>query len=132
MLSNGYGRILNVGSTGSFIASPSDAVYSATKAYILSFSNALCGELSYTNVKITTLCPGATNTEFSKKAGLNNSFLFKVAVMNPRKVVDIAFSALLRGKRVVIPGLYNKLLVMLSKILPVSILNKATLIMLKK
>lgn len=132
MLSNGYGRILNVGSTGSFIASPSDAVYSASKAYILSFSNALCGELSHTNVKITTLCPGATNTEFSKKAGLDNSLLFKVAVMNPRKVVDIAFSALLKGKRVVIPGLYNKFLVMLSKILPVSILNKATLIIMKK
>ena len=68
MKENGYGRILNVGSTGSFIPSPTDAVYSATKAYIMSFSNALCGELGKAGIKVTTLCPGATETEFAAKA----------------------------------------------------------------
>ena len=78
MKENGYGRILNVGSTGSFIPSPTDAVYSATKAYIKSFSNALCGELGKTGIKITTLCPGATKTEFAAKANIQNILLFKI------------------------------------------------------
>ena len=81
MKENGYGRILNVGSTGSFIPSPTDAVYSATKAYIMSFSNALCGELGKAGIKVTTLCPGATETEFAAKANIQNTLLFKIAVM---------------------------------------------------
>ena len=132
MKKNNYGRILNVGSTGSYIASPADAVYSATKAYILSFSNALCGELAGTNVKVTTLCPGATRTEFASKAGIENTMLFKLAVMQPDKVVKTAYPKLMKGKRIVIPGLYNKLLIFFSKITPVSIINKLTLAMMKR
>lgn len=132
MLKNHYGRIVNVGSTGSFIASPTDAVYSATKAYILSFSNALCGELSKTGVKVTTLCPGATKTEFARKANIQNSLLFKFAVMKPESVVKIAYPKLMKGKRLVIPGVYNKMLVFCSKILPVRLLNRITICMMKK
>lgn len=132
MLKNHYGRIVNVGSTGSFIASPTDAVYSATKAYILSFSNALCGELSKTGVKVTTLCPGATKTEFAQKANIQNSLLFKFAVMKPESVVKIAYPKLMKGKRLVIPGVYNKMLVFCSKILPVRLLNRITICMMKK
>ena len=127
----GWGRILNVGSTGSFIPSPTDAVYSATKAYIMSFSNALRGEYSKTGIKITTLCPGATQTEFAAKAKLSNTILFKVAVMKPQKVVEIAYPKLIKGKRIVIPGLYNKFLIMFSKILPVGVTNRITMFMLK-
>lgn len=126
-----YGRILNVGSTGSYIASPSDAVYSATKAYIMSFSNALSGELSHTGVKISTLCPGATRTEFASKAKIENTLLFKLAVMDADQVVNIAYPQLMRGKRVIIPGLYNKLLILFAKIAPVSVTNKITLFMMK-
>lgn len=131
MLKNHYGRILNVGSTGSFIASPTDAVYSATKAYILSFSNALCGELAKTGVKVTTLCPGATRTEFAQKANIQNSLLFKFAVMKPEKVVKIVYPKLMKGKRLVIAGAYNKAMVLCSKILPVRLLNKITIYMMR-
>lgn len=105
---NHYGRIVNVGSTGSFIPSPSDAVYSATKAYIMSFSNALYGELKRTGIKVTLLCPGATETEFAAKANIQNTMLFKYAVMKPEKVAAIAYPKLMSGKRLVIPGIYNK------------------------
>ena len=132
MKENGYGRILNVGSTGSFIPSPTDAVYSATKAYIMSFSNALCGELSKTGVKVTTLCPGATETESAAKANIQNTMLFKIAVMSPEKVVRIAYCGMMKGRRLVIPGIYNKLLVAFSKVMPVSITNRITIFMMKQ
>lgn len=131
MKENGYGRILNVGSTGSYIPSPTDAVYAATKAYILSFSNALCGELKKTGVKVTTLCPGATKTEFATKAKIEDTMLFRLAVMKPEKVVEIAYPKLLKGKRLVVPGMYNKFLVLFSKIIPVSITNRMTMFMMK-
>ncbi|MDE7445295.1 MAG: SDR family oxidoreductase [Lachnospiraceae bacterium] len=130
MEKNNYGHILNIGSTGSFIPSPSDAVYSATKAYIMSFSNALYGEYENTGIKITLLCPGATETEFAPKANIEHTLLFKFAVMKPVKVVNMAYPKMLKEKRLIIPGLYNKLLVFFSKIMPVKITNKLTMIML--
>jgi Short-chain dehydrogenases of various substrate specificities len=131
MLKNNYGHIVNIGSTGSFIASPSDAVYSATKSFILSFTNALAGELRGTGVKATTICPGATNTEFAIKAGIEKTKLFGVAVMKPNEVVDSVYDKLLRGKRVIIPGWYNKIMVAYAKVLPVSVLNRMTLWMMR-
>ena len=131
MKENGYGRILNVGSTGSFIPSPTDAVYSATKAYIMSFSNALYGELDKTGIKITTLCPGATKTEFATKANIQDTLLFKIAIMKPEKVVRIAYCKMMKGRRLVIPGVYNKLLVAFFKVMPISMTNKITMIMMK-
>ena len=129
MKENGYGRILNVGSTGSFIPSPTDAVYSATKAYIMSFSNALCGELGKAGIKVTALCPGATETEFAAKANIQNTLLFRIAVMKPEKVVGIAYRKMMKGRRLVIPGIYNKLLVVFSKVMPMSLINRITILM---
>lgn len=129
MEKNNYGHILNIGSTGSFIPSPSDAVYSATKAYIMSFSNSLYGEYRNTGIKITLLCPGATETEFARKANIEQTLLFKYAVMKPDKVVKIAYPKIIKGKRLIIPGIYNKLLVFFSKIMPIDITNKLTMIM---
>ena len=111
MEKNNYGHILNIGSTGSFIPSPSDAVYSATKAYI------------------TLLCPGATETEFARKANIEQTLLFKYAVMKPDKVIKIAYPKIIKGKRLIIPGIYNKFLVFFSKIMPIDITNKLTMIM---
>ena len=122
----------NIGSTGSFIPSPSDAVYSATKAYIMSFSNALYGEYRHTGIKITLLCPGATETEFARKANIEQTLLFKVAVMKPEQVVKIAYPKIVRGKRLIIPGLYNKFLIFCSKIIPLNITNKLTMLMMSK
>lgn len=132
MEKNNHGHILNIGSTGSFIPTPLDAVYSATKAYIMSFSNALYGEYRNTGIKITLLCPGATKTEFARKADIEQTLLFKYAVMKPDQVVEMAYPKILKGKRLIIPGVYNKLLVLFSKILPVDILNKLTMIMMNR
>lgn len=131
MIENNYGYIVNLGSTGSYIASPSDAVYSATKAFILSFTNALVGELEGTGVKVSTICPGATITEFAQKAGIEKTKLFKVGTMKPEEVVEYAYPRLMRGKRVIVPGILNRIMVISSRIVPVSILNKITLWMMK-
>ena len=106
-------------------------VYSATKAYIILFSNALYGELNKTDIKITSLCPEAKKTEFAAKANIQNTLLFKYAVMKPESVVEIAYPKLMKGKRLVVPGVYNKLLVFFSKILPVGVTNSITLTMMK-
>lgn len=123
MIERRYGRILNIGSTGSYMPCPCDAVYAATKSYVLSFSNGLYQELKGTGVTVTCLCPGATNTLFANKADIDNTLLFKLFVMQPETVATIGYNNLLRGKRTVTAGLYNKLLVLSAKLLPVSIIN---------
>lgn len=125
MIERGYGRILNIGSTGSYMPCPCDAVYAATKSYVLSFSNALHQELKGTGVTVTCLCPGATKTLFASKAGIGSTPLFKLFVMRPEAVAAIGYSNLLRGKRTVTAGLYNKLLVLSAKLLPASIIGPA-------
>ena len=111
-------------------ACPNDSVYAATKAYILSVSKGIGAELKGTGVTITTLCPGATNTEFAHKAGMEKTLLFRIFVMESKRVANIGYKALMRGKTYVIAGFYNKLLVLSSKLLPAFILNPVTKIML--
>ena len=132
MVSKGYGRILNLGSTGSYMPVPCDAVYAATKAYILSVSKAVNAELKGSGVSITTLCPGATNTEFAGKAGLENTLLFQFFVMEPTRVAEIGYKALMKRKATVIAGAYNKMLVLSSRLVPPSILNPITVKILKR
>lgn len=123
MVEEKSGHILNVGSTGSYMSCPYNAVYAATKAYILSMSKGIASELKNTGVSITTLCPGATKTEFATKAGIENSLLFKLFVMSPDKVASIGYKALIKGKMTVIAGIYNKLLVFAACILPKEVVN---------
>lgn len=123
MVKNNVGKILNVGSTGSYLPCPYDSVYSATKAYLLSVSTAINAELRHTNVSVITLCPGSTQTEFAKKANMENTLLFKHFVMSADKVANIGYKALKKRKTVVIAGAYNKLLVFFSFILPNKIVN---------
>jgi len=94
MIKRGCGRILNIGSTGSYMPCPYDAVYAATKAYVLPFSNGLYQELKGTGVTITCLCPGATQTLFAEKANINNTLLFKFFVMQPEVVAAIGYNNL--------------------------------------
>lgn len=89
------------------------------------------GELRNTGIKVTTLCPGATQTEFAVKANIQNTLLFKIGVMKPEKVVETAYRKMMDGKRVVIPGMYNKALVAFSKIMPVYMINRMTEFMMK-
>ena len=132
MIKNKYGRILNLGSTGSFMACPHNAVYAATKAYILSVSKGVNAELKGSGVHIIALCPGATKTEFAHKAGIEKTLLFNVFVMTPEQIANIGFKALMRGKSLTVAGLYNKLLVLSAKILPSCILNACIKIMYNK
>jgi len=130
MVENGYGHVLNLGSTGSYIPCPYDAVYAASKAYVLSVSEGINAELKGSGVSVTTLCPGSTETEFAQKAGMENTLLFRLFVMKPEAVANIGYRAMIKGKPFVIAGIYNELLVVSSKIMPSAIINSITKMML--
>ena len=111
MVQRGRGRILNVASTAGFQPGPLMAVYYATKAYVLSFSEAIAEELRHSGVTVTALCPGPTATGFAEAANVNSTRLFTMtAPMSSEKVARIGYEAMKRGRRVVITGVKNKLL----------------------
>lgn len=118
MLKKGGGKILNLGSTGSFAPTPLNAIYCATKAYVLNFSEGIAKDLEGTGITVTTLCPGATRTEFARKARIEDVRLFKAMVMDAERVAQIGYHALMNGKRVVVAGLYNKLIVFSLRLTP--------------
>lgn len=107
MLERKSGGILNVASTAAFLPGPLMAVYFATKAYVLHFSEALSNELEGTGVTVTCLCPGATTTEFHKRAKATGQRLLKMGSMDARTVAEDGYRALMAGKPVVISGLKN-------------------------
>jgi uncharacterized protein len=107
MIERGSGRILNVASTAAFQAGPLMAVYYATKAYVLHFSEALANELHGTGVTVTCLCPGPTATEFQKRANLEGIRLTKFGTMDAHTVAEDGYRALMAGKPVVISGFKN-------------------------
>jgi uncharacterized protein len=111
------GGILNVASIAGFVPSPGSAVYYASKAYVISFSEALHQELKPHGVRVTTLCPGPVHTEFQARAGLRTG---RVTIFHvpAARVAEIGYRALMRGKRLVIPGFPNKLVTLLPRLLP--------------
>ena len=112
MIAAKQGRILNVASTAAFAPGPLMAVYYATKAYVLSFSEAIGNELKGTGVTVTALCPGPTRTGFATAAGVTNTNLFNApGVMDAAPVAEAGYRGCMSGKAVVIPGLLNKVLV---------------------
>lgn len=98
------GKILNTSSTASFMPGPLQAVYFATKAYVTFFSNALSEELHSTNVTVTNLMPGATESEFGSTSGMDKTELFKETV-TARSVAEDGYNAMLKGKIDVVSGL---------------------------
>ena len=118
MLARNTGHILNIGSVASFIPGPDYAVYSAAKAFVLSFSEALAEELRKTSVGVTCLCPGPVDTGFADRADLNGSLAFKYFPMSPQAVAATGIKALKKNKRVAVPGLINKLIVFLYRFAP--------------
>jgi short-subunit dehydrogenase len=119
MRARGAGRIMNLASTAAFQAGPFMAVYYATKAFVLSFSEALDEELRGTGVTVTALCPGPTTTGFQERAGVGRTPLFQgPLVMDAGRVADRGVAALLRGRRLVIPGLPNRLLTWSTRLAP--------------
>ncbi|RRD38880.1 SDR family oxidoreductase [Leptotrichia sp. OH3620_COT-345] len=119
MLEKGEGGILNVASVAAFQPGPLMATYYASKGFVLSFSEALREELKNTGVYISVLCPGPTETEFEKSSNLTEAGLFsKMKVMPAEKVAKIAYKDFTRKKRIIIPGIINKIAVLGSKFLP--------------
>jgi len=104
---NKTGRILNVASTAAFQAGPLMAVYYATKAYVLHFSEAIANELQDSGITVTCLCPGPTATEFLRRAKMEGIRLARYGAMDASTVAEDGYRALLAGKPVVISGLKN-------------------------
>ncbi len=120
MVRRGSGRVLNVASTAAFQPGPLMAVYYASKAYVLSFSQAIGNEVAGTGVTVTALCPGPTATGFQQRAGLaGQSKLFSVlSMMSAEQVALAGYRAMLQGRAVVIPGARNRALNIIERFLP--------------
>jgi hypothetical protein len=117
-LSRHQGGILNVASVASFMPGPGMAVYHATKAYVLSFSEALHRELAPKGVRVTALCPGPVETEFMARAGIPEGYFPRFMARSAERVAREGYEGLMRGKRVVVPGSDNKVATLLPRLLP--------------
>jgi uncharacterized protein len=125
MVKQGQGKILNVSSAAAFQPGPLMAVYFATKAYILSFSEALANELENTGVTVTVLCPGTTQSAFHERTGMADSQLLKSKrMMNAATVANIGYRALMEGKTIVIPGIINKIMAKSVRFIPRNLVTK--------
>ncbi|WMS44772.1 SDR family oxidoreductase [Acuticoccus sp. MNP-M23] len=119
MLARGRGGILNVASTAAFQPGPNASIYYASKAFVLSFSEALTEECAGKGVTVTALCPGPTETEFFETAGMDNVALRKLTKAMPAdQVARTGWAAFKRGKRVIIPGVQNKTTAFFSRLIP--------------
>jgi short-subunit dehydrogenase len=123
LIQSGRGRILNTASVAGFMPGPMQAVYHATKAFVLSWSEALSTELDETGITVTALCPGATDTDFFEKADAQDTKAFQSA-MAPQDVAKAGYEALMDGKRVVVAGAVNKALVFSRHLMPESAQTK--------
>jgi uncharacterized protein len=124
MLERRFGKILNLASTAAFSPGPGDAVYCATKAYVLSFSEALAEELRGTGVTVTTLCPGPTKTEFAERADMTDAKIFQGRLSSADEVAQAGYEALMRGRANVIVGLANKLLILSIRFSPRTLVTR--------
>jgi short-subunit dehydrogenase len=118
MLERGRGTILNVASTAAFQPGPNMAVYYASKAYVVSYSEALAEELRGSKVTVSCLCPGPTETEFREVAGMGDSLLFRLGTMDASRVARTGVSAMRRKKSLAIPGLVNRAGVVATRLAP--------------
>lgn len=118
------GAILNVASTAGFQPGPNMAVYFATKAFVLSLSEALHEELKPFGVKVSCLCPGPTRTEFGEVAGFGGNGLFDKVAMNAVDVVKAGLDGLEKNKAVVVPGVINKAGAISGRFVPRSVVRK--------
>lgn len=110
MIARGRGMVMNIASTASFQAVPTNALYAATKAMVLSFSEAIAEELSGTGVTVTCLCPGVTRTGFARVAGADHLDVDFRGALTAEEVARIGYRAMLKGKRIKITGRMNTLL----------------------
>lgn len=127
MVKQRKGKIMNVASTAAFQSGPTMAVYFATKAYVLSFSEAINNEVSDKGVTVTALCPGATESGFQVAAAMQNSGLVKDRNLPSSKVVaEYGYNAMMKGKAVAIHGLMNRILANSVRFMPRALVVKVT------
>ena len=124
MLEKKSGKILNVASTAAFQPGPFMAGYFASKAFVLSLSEALANELEGSGVTVTALCPGPTATEFQRISNTEDIRETKIGMMSAQKVARIGYRELMRGKTLVIPGLMNKLAACAVRFLPRKVVTR--------
>ncbi|WOD37761.1 SDR family oxidoreductase [Nodosilinea sp. E11] len=119
MIAQGQGRILNMASIAAFLPGSYMAVYYASKAYVLSFTDALATELEGTGVTATTLCPGPTESEFQDKAAMQNVAMFDAKNLPTSGDVAIyGYQAMEKGQRIAVHGTKNKMLTLVTRLLP--------------
>jgi uncharacterized protein len=118
MIARRGGRIMNVASTAGFQPGPLMAVYYATKAYVISFSEAIANEVRNTGVTVTCFCPGATHTGFAARAGVDKSRLFKLGAMSAEKVARDGYRAMMQGRTLAISGAHNWLVAQSTRFAP--------------
>ena len=125
MLRRNRGRILNTASVAGFEPGPLLATYFATKAFVLSWSEALAAELNKTAISVTALCPGVTDTDFFEKADAENIQGRQSSnVMSPQEVAKVGYKAMIDGERFVVPGGINKAMVAARRIMSVGLQAK--------
>src|SRR5687768_9701603 len=119
MLKRKKGRILNVASTAAFQPGPLNSIYYSTKAFVLSFSQAIDEELRNSGVSVTCLCPGPTATEFAERAGTVNTHVFRrTNTADAEDVAHYGYKATMRGDRIAVPGVKNKVIIQAERFLP--------------
>ena len=118
MIQRKRGKIMNVASTAGFQPGPLMAVYYATKAYVIMFSEAIGNELKDSGVTVTCFCPGATATNFAERANMEESRLFKLGAMRSKDVARAGYNAMMAKKALMIPGVLNKAVAMSVRFSP--------------
>lgn len=126
------GKILNIASTAAFQPGPLMAVYYASKAFVLSFSEALANELKARRVTVTALCPGPTRTDFERRAKLGGSELFAGNIASARAVAEAGYKGLMANETVVIPGAKNQALAFSVRLAPRNLVTKLVRFMQEK
>jgi short-subunit dehydrogenase len=124
MIERKSGGIINVASTAAFQPGPNMAVYFATKAFVLSLTEALHEEVKPHGIHVTCLCPGPTRTEFGDVAGFGGNAMFDRVAMNSPEVVTAALKGLDRNKAVVVAGTINKIVAASTRFAPRSVVRK--------
>ena len=117
-LARHHGGLLNVASIAGFMPGPGMAVYHATKAYVLSFSEALHEELKPKGVRVTALCPGPVDTEFNTRAGVPDDYFPRFLARSADRVANDGYDGLMRNRSIVVPGSDNRVLTLLPRFVP--------------
>jgi uncharacterized protein len=125
MLEREHGAVLNVASTAAFQPGPNQAVYCATKAYVLSFTEALAEETRGTGVRVSCLAPGATRTQFAAQADMSETLAFRLGAMAAKPVAQAGYDGLRKGKVLVVPGMFNRAAALAVRVSPRALVTRA-------